>query len=104
MSDEWVLPKGHIEPGEGTIDAALREVREESGAHGTRPKLVGIAEYTARGREIVCAFYAMDLGKLSDPEEPRDRAWLTLKEVRRAMPFPETLALVERAMDLARSQ
>ncbi|HZU72620.1 MAG TPA: NUDIX domain-containing protein [Acidimicrobiales bacterium] len=28
---EWRLPKGHIEPGEGDLEAALREVAEESG-------------------------------------------------------------------------
>jgi 8-oxo-dGTP pyrophosphatase MutT (NUDIX family) len=27
----WVLPKGHLEPGEGIIDAAAREATEESG-------------------------------------------------------------------------
>ncbi len=27
----WVLPKGHLEPGEGPIEAAVREVREETG-------------------------------------------------------------------------
>jgi 8-oxo-(d)GTP phosphatase len=27
----WVMPKGHLEPGEGIIEAALREATEESG-------------------------------------------------------------------------
>lgn len=29
--ETWVLPKGHVEPGEGVIEAALREASEESG-------------------------------------------------------------------------
>ena len=29
--DEWLLPKGHIEEGEGVEEAALREIREETG-------------------------------------------------------------------------
>jgi ADP-ribose pyrophosphatase YjhB (NUDIX family) len=27
----WSLPKGHVEPGEGLLEAARREIREESG-------------------------------------------------------------------------
>ncbi len=29
----WIFPKGHIDPGEAPEEAALREVREESGIH-----------------------------------------------------------------------
>jgi 8-oxo-dGTP pyrophosphatase MutT (NUDIX family) len=28
---EWVLPKGHVEPGETIAQAALREIHEEAG-------------------------------------------------------------------------
>ena len=30
----WQLPKGHVEPGEGPAEAAVREVREETGVTG----------------------------------------------------------------------
>ncbi len=30
-NNSWSLPKGHIEPGEDAIDAAKREIHEESG-------------------------------------------------------------------------
>lgn len=30
-SDKWLLPKGHIEPGEDAVGAAIREAAEEAG-------------------------------------------------------------------------
>lgn len=33
----WVFPKGHIDPGETALQAALREVEEESGVKATCP-------------------------------------------------------------------
>ncbi len=36
-SGSWVFPKGHIEPGETLLEAALREVEEEAGVVATCP-------------------------------------------------------------------
>ena len=33
----WDLPKGKVEPGETLLQAALREVQEETGIHGLSP-------------------------------------------------------------------
>lgn len=32
---DWVFPKGHIEPGESLEEAAIREIREETGLEAT---------------------------------------------------------------------
>jgi len=34
---EWCFPKGHVDPGEGPLDTALRETEEEAGVHATCP-------------------------------------------------------------------
>ncbi|MBD3421577.1 MAG: NUDIX domain-containing protein [Chitinivibrionales bacterium] len=31
--NSWSLPKGHLEPGESALDAAIREIAEESGVN-----------------------------------------------------------------------
>lgn len=34
---EWAFPKGHVDPGEGPLDTALREIEEEAGVRATVP-------------------------------------------------------------------
>lgn len=97
--DEWVLPKGHIERGEGPEEAALREVLEEAGAVADLGPRAGLITYTAKGARVSCVFYAMELRGQREPEERREVRWATLEEVRALMPFPETVALVERVAE-----
>lgn len=42
---QWTLPKGGIEPGETDEEAALREVREETGHGAQIDKLLGTIDY-----------------------------------------------------------
>lgn len=43
--DTWVLPKGHVEPGEAVKDAAVREACEESGLQVVRGEQLGDVSY-----------------------------------------------------------
>lgn len=61
----WGLPKGHIEPGEGPRDAALREVEEETGLRCAvvGDELSGIDWYFRRDDYVVhktCRFFLME--------------------------------------------
>lgn len=61
QKDEWLLPKGHLEKGESTIDAAIREVLEETGAvcqvESSQPICVTTHETDKEIKEIT--WYAM---------------------------------------------
>ncbi|MDP6461454.1 MAG: NUDIX domain-containing protein [Gemmatimonadota bacterium] len=47
----WVLPKGRIEEGETTEEAALREVREETGLLGRIVRPLSVIRYTYKSRD-----------------------------------------------------
>ncbi len=44
-TDEWVLPKGHIEEAESKVEAAVREVQEETGLLVRATEPVGTTQY-----------------------------------------------------------
>lgn len=51
---EWVFPKGHIDPGESALEAALREVEEEAGvrAYPLAPDVIATTRYRNDRREL----------------------------------------------------
>ena len=56
---EWVFPKGWIDPGETAEQAAVREVREETGVRADIVQLAGMASYEADGETRDVVYYLM---------------------------------------------
>ena len=81
------LPKGHPEPGESTQDAALREVREETGLEATPVEKLGDIRYWyARDGDRVLKIVSFFLlryrsGRLEDHDhEVEEALWIPLEE------------------------
>ena len=81
------LPKGHPDGGESAADAALREVREETGVEATLVEKLGDIRYwyMRDGRRIakVVSFFLFDYvaGGLEDHDHEVERAdWMALDE------------------------
>ncbi|RMG29681.1 MAG: NUDIX hydrolase [Gammaproteobacteria bacterium] len=82
-------PAGHLEPGEGLLDAVVREMREETGRDFEPRSLVGIYLWRrAPGAETFLRFVFFGMAGEEDPSRRRDPEilathWLTERELRR---------------------
>ena len=107
----WVLPKGQLDDGESSKAAALREVAEETGAHGRAVAKLGDTRYwfAWEGERIfkVVTFFLVryEGGRLGDiPEEFRhevaDVRWLPLAEAPNLLAYRGEREMAERAISL----
>ncbi len=98
---DWVLPKGHIESGESPRETAVREVLEESGVRARVIEKLGRLEFDGRRGWIRVDFFLMEFtGDGPVSTEGRSRAWLTQKEIDRALAFVDARTLIAKAQRL----
>lgn len=86
----WVLPKGHIEGGETHGEAALREVREESGVHAHLVGLVKQVQFKAGDEDVRVKFYLMEYLEEGKPKEDRNPEWFSFEEALERIQYPES--------------
>jgi 8-oxo-dGTP pyrophosphatase MutT (NUDIX family) len=105
----WALPKGLIGRGEKPDETALREVAEETGAHGRLVEKLGDVRYvyTWRGERIfkVVSFYLLrySRGRLGDlpPETAHEVAevrWLPVEEGPKLLAYGGEREMAARAL------
>ena len=98
--DDWSLPKGKLDPGEGFEQAALREVEEETGLRCRLCDELPDVRYTdARGRPKLVRYWAMDVigdSGFSPNDEVDELRWATLAEAARLLSYEHDRELVLR--------
>ena len=78
---EWVLPKGHIEPGEQIQETAVREVREETGVWARVNGELKDVFFSLNGEQVKIRFFLMEALEEGKPiERSRENSWLPLDE------------------------
>jgi 8-oxo-dGTP diphosphatase len=97
--DDWSLPKGKLDEGEGFEDAALREVEEETGLRCRLGRFLGETTYTDRkDRQKLVRYWAMEPGdgEFAPNEEVDELRWVPLADAAPLLSYDFDRELLER--------
>lgn len=109
----WQLPKGHLEAGELPAEAAVREVREETGVTGSIVAPLSGVDYTflERGRQRIrkhVDYFLLDYESGSETDfEPREvvaARWFAWPEAIAALSHANDRRVAEEAWHLVRER
>lgn len=103
----WGFPKGHIDAGETSKDAAIREIREEGGIQAEIVDKVGQSNYVyiMNGEKIFKVVTVFLMKYLSgDPKnhdwEVEEAGWFTAEEAMEKLSFSQDKVLLKKALEI----
>jgi 8-oxo-dGTP diphosphatase len=98
--DDWSLPKGKLEDGESFQDAALREVKEETGIRVTLEHELASTHYTVGERPKTVRWWRMSVlhdGGREPDHEVDELRWVTPEEAMALLDYEPDRQLVRQA-------
>ncbi len=106
---EWSIPGGAQDLGETVFEAAVREVREETGVAIRPTGLVTVVDAIARDAEgrVQYHYTLVEVaaewvgGEISCGDDALEAVWATLEEAAALLPRADTLAVIRRSAELA---
>ena len=104
------LPKGHPDPGETPVQAAAREVREETGVEVESLGSLGEINYSYErsgrhvDKRVEFFLFAYRGGELSHDHEIADVLWMPLEEAAHSLTHAGEREMVRRALSRPREE
>ena len=97
--DDWTLPKGKLDPGEDELDAAVREVEEETGHVGTIEQDLGSIEYDVDGEPKTVRYFLMapDTGGRPLANDVDEVRWVGIGEALALVSYDRDREVLDRA-------
>ena len=100
---DWTLPKGKLNKGESWQDAALREVREETGYAASIVAYAAATSYQVDGNAKLVRFWHMrangEARAKIDENEIAEVRWLSAEEALKILDYPLERATLEASLD-----
>jgi len=102
---DWSLPKGKLDPGEGHLDAAAREVAEETGVEvrvgrELRQAIYPVPDGTKRVRWYLMSPVDGDPNQRVADREVDEARWVAVDEARALLTYPTDADLLGEALEL----
>ena len=88
--DDWCLPKGKLEEKESWEEAALREVKEETGCEARIIGVAGPVSYEVAGQPKLVLFFTMEaIGEclFKQSREVKEVVWLSAEEALKKLDY-----------------